>query len=203
MNMNFIQTTKKDSYDLIENYIYLHHIDKFLILPTYPQSISDTMASSFQSTTILSRSAPIYSYQSSGPRSISFDLPLHRDMMYEVNKNKSNFLNIDEIDIDYIDKLVKELQAIALPAYSASNKMVNPPMVSVRIGDEIYIKGVVLSGVTTRYDLPLIEINGKRKYANANISFTVAEVDPYDANSVIDLGSFRGLNTTLERRFFK
>ena len=37
----------------------------------------------------------------------------------------------------------------------------------------------------------------------ADISFTVTEVDPYDAQTVAKMGSFRGLDRTLEKNLYK
>ena len=78
--------------------------------------------------------------------------------------------------------------------------MVNPPMVAIRFGNEIYIKGIVNGSVSVEYSGPILPNN---KYALVNISFTVTEVDPYDAETVAVSGSFRGLNKTLERRLYK
>lgn len=190
-----------DKFDLITNYIYLYHIDKFIVLPTYPETIQDTLNSTFQQTNALARSAPIFTYSNSGPRSMQITLNLHRDLMTQINYGVSN-INLNEVDIgdDYVDTMIKQLQAIALPAYATAEKMVNPPMVALRFGNEIYIKGVVTSGITVTYGLPLL---ANDKYASVSVSFSVSEVDPYDANSVMVNGSFRGLNKTLERRLFK
>jgi hypothetical protein len=35
------------------------------------------------------------------------------------------------------------------------------------------------------------------------VSFVVKEVDPWDADTIVQYGSFRGLSTTLERRVYK
>lgn len=183
---------------LIENYMYLYHTDQFILLPTYPESISDTLSANFNQANPLARSAPIFSYSNSGPRSLRISLHLHRDMMWDLNYGVSN-LNLD-IGEDYIDTLLKQIQAIALPKYAASTKMVDPPMVAIRFGNEIYIKGVVVGGVTIDYSGPIGRDN---KYKEVNISFNVDEVDPYDASSVQIGGSFRGLSRTLERRLFK
>lgn len=186
------------SVNLIENYIYLYHIDKFVILPTYPESIQDSLSSSFNTTNIMSRTAPIFSYQYSGPRTIQVSLKLHRDMMQQINYGQSN-LNV-EIGDDYVDTMVAQLQAIALPKYSASDKMVNPPMVALRFGNQVFIKGVVIGGITTQYQLPL-QADGK--YAVVNVSFAISEIDPYDAETVINRGEIRGLARTLERNLYK
>ena len=47
---------------LTNNYIYISHMDdgyKYWRLPTEPDTITDSMASNFQATTALGRSAPI------------------------------------------------------------------------------------------------------------------------------------------------
>ena len=184
--------------ELIENYIYLYHTNQFILLPTYPEQISDSLGVNFNSTSLLARSAPIFSYSNSGPRSLRISLHLHRDMMWDLNYKVSN-LNL-EIGEDYIDTLIKQIQSIALPRYAAATKMVDPPMIAIRFGNEIYIKGVVTDGITIEYSGP---IGSDNKYKDINISFNVSEVEPYDAESVQIGGSFRGLSRTLERRLFR
>lgn len=182
------------AYNMIENYIYMYHVQQFIVLPTYPDSLTDTLQVEFSSATPMSRSAPIYSYSSSGPRQLTVKLDLHRDMMTLINRDVSNIpVTVDE---DYVDVLIKEIQAIALPVYGASEKMVDPPMIAVRFGNDIFIKGVVQGAVAVDYMLPIIEGN---RYAHVSVSFTVVEVDPYDAPQVMSSGSFRGFNSSLER----
>lgn len=181
-------------FNMIDNYIYLYHIDQFIVLPTFPESISDKLSSNFVKSTPMARSAPIYSYSDSGPRSIQFTLDLHRDMMTDINYNVSNAKVA--LGDDYVDTLIKQIQAIALPAYGRSQKMVDPPIVAVRFGNDIFIKGVVMGGVSVDYKLPLIDGN---KYASVSVSFLVEEIDPYDATTVMAGGSYRGLDTTLDR----
>lgn len=181
-------------FNMVNNYIYLYHVDQFIVIPTFPESITDTISVSFNKATPMSRSAPIYSYSDSGPRSLQINLDLHRDMMTQINYGVSN-ANV-EIGDDYVDTLIKQIQAAALPAYGASQKMVDPPMVAVRFGNDVFIKGVVVGSVSITYSLPLIEGN---KYAHVGVSFTVEEVDPYDARSVMSSGSFRGLDSSLDR----
>ena len=82
---------------------------------------------------------------------------------------------------DYVDTIIKNLQAIALPSYKNAVKLVNPPQVAVRFGNEIFIKGIVNGGVTVTYSLPILSDN---KYAIVEVQFTVTEIDPYDAETV-------------------
>lgn len=185
-------------FEFVENYIYLHHIDTLVVLPIWPETISDSMQVNFNRSSPLSRSAPIFSYASSGPRTIQFNFEFHRDMFNQMNYDNSN-LNI-EVEDDYVDSAIKVLQAAALPAYARSSKMVDPPMVTVRIGNELYIKGIVNGTVGVDYKLPLLSTN---KYATVGVNFTVSEVDPYDAETVAQIGGFRGVNVSLERNIWK
>ena len=180
----------------------MYHTQTFMILPVYPNDISDSMSANFSSSAPLLRSAPIYSYSGSGPRSVKFNFTLHRDLMNVVNENVSNIPKGSD-PIDYVDTMVKQLQAIAVPRYDSSSKMVDHPMVAVRIGDEIFVKGIVVGGISLNYMLPLMEINGQRKYSQIEVGFSVTEVDPYDATTIMQKGSFRGPSTDLERNIYK
>ena len=186
----------------LNSYVYLFHLGDggtFIALPTIPESVNDNMESTFMPTSPLSRSAPIYSYSHSGPRTVQINLKLHRDLMEEINRNYSN-TPIENADDDYIDTMIKQLQAISVPKYVASSKMVNPPMVAVKLGEQIFVKGVVNGSVAVTYQLPLLKND---KYAVVNVSFTVSESDPYDAETISQDGSFRGLSKTLERNLYR
>ncbi len=183
---------------MIDNYIYLYHVDQFIVVPTFPDTLNDTIDVSYNSSTPMSRSAPIYSYSHSGPRRLQVNLDLHRDLMTQINWGVSN-AKLATGD-DYVDTLIKLVQAAALPAYQASEKLVDPPMVAVRFGNELFIKGVVNGSVGVTYQPPILDTN---KYAHVSISFNVEEVEPFDARIVMEAGSFRGLDTTLERNFWK
>ena len=185
-------------FTMIDNYIYLYHTDTFIIIPAYPQNFTDSMGVNFNPETPLMRSAPIFSYSHSGPRGLDVNIAMHREMMQQINYGVSN-ANVD-MNNDYVDTLIRQIQAAALPTYSESSKMVDPPMVAVRFGNEIFCKGVVTGDVTVTYDLPVLQ-NGK--YAQCSLGFHITEVDPYDALTVQNVGSFRGLDTTLERRLWK
>ena len=179
----------------ITNYIYLYHTDKFIIIPEYPETITDNMGSSFNQTTALSRSAPVFTYANSGPRVVTINLELHRDMVNDLNITAGNTnlkSNVVSQTDDYVDILIKELQSIALPRYNVNNRAVIPPRVAVRFGNELFISGVVNSTITCTYGKPILS-NGK--YAKVSIGFTISEYDPYDATLVSQLGSFRGITS--------
>ena len=188
---------KQGTVELKENYIYISHLDediKFWRLPTDPDTITDTMESNFGQNTALGRTAPVFTYSKSGPRSVQIDLRFHRDMMYDVNMGWSNVtLGYNE---DYVDNLIHALQAISVPKYNLSNKAIEPPLVALRLSNEIFIKGVVTSSIGVTYSKPILA-NGK--YAQVSLSLTISEVDPYDSTTVYENGSFRGMVKTLKQ----
>ena len=177
-------------------YIYISHLDlpeeaKYWQLPGYPEEVSDQMSSTFGPSTALGRSAPVYTYSNSGPRSISINLTFHRDMFDEM---PSNYVPRD--GEDKAEGFIHAIQAIAVPKYNLSNKAIEPPLVAIRLGREVFIKGIVSGGVNVSYKKPILS---NEKYAIISISFTVTEVDPYDATTVFKNGSFRGLTATLRK----
>lgn len=185
------------------NYIYISHLDEdvqFWRLPCCPDKISDTMSSSFNPTTALGRSAPVFTYQNSGPRTVQISLKLHRDMMDEYNERLAdNFMvgkakKYDDLGQDYTDQLIKALQSIVVPKYNLDNKAVEPPLIALRLSNEVFIKGVLNGDIGIEYELP---IRSDGRYAQVALSLTVTEVDPYDASSVFTNGSFRGVVSTL------
>ena len=184
-------------FDMPDNYIYFYHLDQFIMLPLYADSVQDSMGVSFEQSTPLSRSAPIYSYRNSGPRTVQVGFDLHRDLMADINYKKSNVPVGPPLNNDYVDVLINYIQAAALPVYNATNKMVNPPIVAMRLGKDIFIKGVVNGSVGLTYKFPILS-NGK--YALVGINFQISEIDPYDAWDAVNYGSYRGLDTTLEAR---
>ena len=73
---------------MIDNYIYLYHVPNssgkqgtVIVMPSYADSVTDTMSVNYATETPLARSAPIYSFTSSGPRTVQVSFQLHRDMM--------------------------------------------------------------------------------------------------------------------------
>lgn len=198
-NYDLGYTGYKPNFKMIENYIYLHHINKFIVLPSFIDSVQDSQPIKWEFQTPLSRSAPIYSYASSGPRTVQVSFNLHRDLMQDINRGVSNIGDIKEVDIDYIDTFIKYIQASVLPDYQATSKVVNPPIVSLKLGNDIFIKGVVSSNLGITYRYPILK-NGR--FAEVQINLTISEIDPYSARDVIYTGSYRSntISTTLDRK---
>ena len=154
-----------------DNYIIFHHTGKSFIIPVDPDSVADSMNASFAQNHPLSRSAPIYSYQNSGPRNVQVSFTLHRDLCKEFNPNSE----------DAVEELVNNLEGMVLPDYNSASKVVNPPIVSLKIRDEIFITAIV-QNVGKSFNLPLLNYNGNYKYAIVNLNFSVAEIQPYSAS---------------------
>jgi hypothetical protein len=182
-------------------YLYISHLDEgyqYWMLPGYPDEVTDNMESNFSTTTALGRSAPVYTFSHSGPRTVQINLNFHRDMFEEINQfqypmDSDGYGKFADGD-DMAEKFIHALQAIAVPKYNLSNKAIEPPLVAVRLGREVFIKGVVTSGINVTYGKPILS---NEKYAIVKVGFTISEVDPYDASTVYKNGSFRGLTATL------
>lgn len=177
----------------VENYIYMYHLQQFIVLPSFVDSVQENFDIGWQQETPLGRSAPIYSFKSAGPRTVQVTFTLHRDMMYQINKNVSN-AKLDLND-DYIDTLIKDLQACVLPDYDGSSKAVNPPIIAMRLGNDIFIKGIITNNLGITWNYPVLS-NGK--YSTISISFNISEIDPYDARMARNVGSYRNVSTTLD-----
>lgn len=180
-------------------YLYISHLDEdfqFWQLPGYPDDITDNMNSLFNETSALGRSAPVYTFSHSGPRTIQLSLDFHRDMFEDINEFHKKDLSDKRFSDgdDMVENFIHAIQAIAVPKYNLSNKAIEPPLVAVRLGREIFIKGIVTSGVSVTYGKPILV---DEKYARVKISFSISEVDPYDSTTVFKNGSFRGLTATL------
>ena len=184
------------AWSLIKNYIYIKPLDSYYIIPSFPDSLSDTIGSTFSSQNALSRTAPTLAYSYSGPRQVQIMIQLHRDMFDDVNATNTSVGDI-KIDNDYVDSLIKALTSVALPKYDSTNYGIIPPSVAVRFGDDLFIEGVVQGGVTVTFEKPLLDNN---KYALVNISFQVVEVQPYDALAIAEVGSFRHISSAMRSK---
>jgi hypothetical protein len=183
-------------------YLYISHLDEghqYWMLPGYPDKVTDSMQSQFMENSALGRSAPVFTFSHSGPRTVQISLTFHRDMFEDINRHlhPEKFTSNDESQNDSDDMaeaFIHAIQAIAVPKYNLSNKAIEPPLIAIRLGKEVFIKGIVSGGVSVSYGKPILS---NEKYAVIEIGFTVSEVDPYDASTVFKNGSFRGLTATM------
>ena len=122
----------------------------------------------------MGRSEPFQVYHNSGPRSIDFSFRMHREMT-------NNIAEIEEI--------VRYIESAVYPNYSASDNGVAAVKVSVRIGNVIYITGVMTSQSTT-WDGP---IGPDHKYNIVNVSFGITEStgNPKTSQTISQIGGFR------------
>lgn len=178
--------------DLVQNYIYFHHLETGCIIPQFPESVSDSMSAKFNNTEILGRSAPIVTYSGSGPRQVSIALKLHRDMLADVNLTNVTFLGEAIDPEEAINILIRTMEAAVLPKYVDATKAINPPVISVRIGRDIYIKGVC-SRVQHEWNGPIRD----DRYLQCDISFDVQEYNAYDAKLAKTLGKYRGQDSNV------
>lgn len=185
---NLLYTDDLHNFQMIDNYIYMYHLDKYIILPEYADEVTDTSSATFPSSTPLARSAPIYSYSHSGPRTVQVKFTFHREMMKQINYGNNSY----GVNDDYVDQLIKLVQACTVPSYSMASKMVDPPIIALRMGKDIFIKGVINGSIGLTYGLPILR-NGK--YAIVSFSLTITEIDPYDANTITRIGSYRSTST--------
>ena len=102
----------------VNSYIYLYHLQKFVVLPDYPESITDSLESHFATSNALARTAPVFSYQNSGPRTIStVSLRLHRDMMETLNRDISNLKENAVNTLNGVFEVASKSQVLAINSY--------------------------------------------------------------------------------------
>lgn len=192
------------------NYIYFYHLQKCCIIPVYPETIADGMNVSFSQSQALGRTAPVYSYSQSGPRTFNITLNLHRDLMMDLDFSELGSVKDNVVPFwndDYIDTLTNYIQASAYPVYKVyknGSKAVIPPRVAIRFGDDVFLKGIINGSVSVQYGYPILTYDdGTKHYAKITLSFPLVETDPYDAEVIKQIGSFRGATAAFKEGIFR
>ena len=195
------------------NYLILHHIGYLatqdmkdynlgvkgvnnickIDLPLTPGQVSVSNTANYAQQTILSRSAPVYSYVASGPRQLNVTLKVHREMMddmdyssYSINSTDYKSLSTVKEERGSLEVLTECLELAVVPTYTDST-IVIPPKVTLKI-ENIKVTGVVRS-VQTVYELPVVD----GRYQVVSQTLSIDEIDPYDSASILRLGGYRGL----------
>lgn len=198
-----------DGASSVSAYIYIYHLGVEFNLPTLPTSFTDSMSINFNSQTILGRSAPLQTFTSAGPRSVTLSFALHRHMFTLENPQLDSFTNKKYVTLpnpstgqsqqvaatDAADLLINALTTLSLPKYLDSTKAIIPPSIFVRCGDELAIRGVPSNVQKTSEGVWL----KNNKLSTVTFQFTVTEIEPYSAQYVAANGALRSISTTLER----
>lgn len=139
-------------------------------LPCYPDEISDSTNVNWAETGIIGRSTPIYSYNSTSARNISFSFDLHREMPKNIGKNE---------DMYNIENILEVLRKCAYPNYE--NSGLKPPIVFFRFG-KFATKGIVTS-VSFTWKKPIVD----RQYQLCSVSISMYETPNsiFSANSLV------------------
>lgn len=113
-------------------------------------------------------------------------------MFKQIKYQDSKIAELAGVDDDYCDVAIRLLQSCAYPTFNNETKQINPPVVAVKLGNDVFIKGVIDGTVGVNYTSPGLR-NGK--YAMVSLTLTVKEVEPFDAGITAAFGSFRGMDS--------
>lgn len=139
-------------------------------IPAYPEEISDTRSATYTTMTdLIYQYEPWQMYQSSGPRSNTYEFHLHRDMW------SGNHLD------GKANELVRFCEAQCYPQYNGS--AVNAPTVSLYISGSNLITGV-MTEVRTNWSGPLGQ-DGFYLELKLSISITEVSQTTLDYDSVM------------------
>lgn len=148
-----------DCYAIITTYNNSQSIE----LPCYPDEISDSTSTNWAETGIIGRSSPIYAYNSTSSREISFSFDVHREMMGSTSK---------------IDNMLRALRAAAYPNYEKSGLV--PPIVTFRFG-KFKTKGI-LNSVGFTWKKPIVD--GYYQFGTVSISMKETPNKVYSASDL-------------------
>lgn len=144
-----------------------------LYMPCYPSSVQDGTSAEFSSETVLGRSQPYYIYSHTSGRSIVFTFDMHREML-------------GESGIKLLESYIRIIEAAVYPNYSGT---VAPIRTKVKVGNSIYISGVMSDEKTTWDD----RIGPDNKYDKVQVTFTVLEVsdEAFSFSDICAKGGYR------------
>lgn len=135
--------------------------DSSVSIPAYPESVKDPRSASYVTMPdVLYQYEPWYLYSSSGPREVSFEFHLHRQMWTG-----------DERD-GMANEMIRFIQASVYPNYSGSSVVTDTCSMYIK-GSE-YIRGIV-SNVDVEWSGP---IGSDGFYLEFTLSMTFVEVSP-------------------------
>lgn len=163
--------TNKNVYRITKDYIPCYITNTLtggtIEFDVEPEEITDTTTANFDPQEIRGRSSPFQGYNSSGPRTVSFELVLHQDLC------KDGLLNT-----------INHLKSLAYPGYGG---VLSPPSCIVRLGKMVHMKATV-SDVGVTWQKPYRD----QLYLVATVSLSFTEVvnTPHSASDIWKKGGF-------------
>ena len=165
-------------------------------LPVIPEQVSKSLSANWESLNIPGRAASYYSYTGTSNRTVNFSIQLHNDLLenYTWVENGVKFKSNESSGLT-MNKIISFLESCCYPIYE-SEKII-PPVVLLKIGDEIKMRGII-NNVSETSQLPFrdVIVAGRtfKKYLMKTISISFTEVPARNPNA----GSIYnyGLDTT-------
>lgn len=130
-------------------------------LPCFPESYSDSYSANITSESILGRSEPFQIYQNGGPRKVSANFKLHREMF--IGSSESGTPNLNRID-----EIIAAFQSLAYPTGDDSIL----PRVKFVIGNSCSIEGIIDGSVDVTWSET---INANSTYNMAEFTISIIE----------------------------
>lgn len=130
-----------------------------LIMPCYPQPLTDSRAAQYNQDIILGRTQPLVNYRNNDARLMPFTFKLHREMTGNLGE---------------IDNIVSTVLAGVYPVNSSGSPC---QRTTVHVGNHIHISGV-MTDAKAEYDYPIID----GKFNQIILSLTILEVTSSEAN---------------------
>lgn len=133
------------------------------VFPCFPEEVSESVSSSYNSEIPLGRQEPFYVYENSGPRTVNVSFRMHREMFPTITG---------------LDSLINLIES---GVYSSSNG-VPAKRVFLKIGGQISISGIINGQVSVTWSETLNAIPSvfggwsNAHYNIATVSFSVSEV---------------------------
>ena len=194
-----------------QSYVYIYHMGLKFNLPVLPDSINDSLPISFNQEPILARSAPQITFSNAGPRTLGITLKLHRHLFCLENADVEHYRDVNNILMarvpagdgqivsapatDVLDIFINAMLTLSLPKYTDTTKVLVPPSILIRFGEESCIRGVPSNISKTASGVWLK--NGK--LSEISLTFTITEVEPFSAQYVAKNGTLRSISTDLQR----
>lgn len=148
--------------------LYSEYYNTYVESPCYPEEVSDRRCANYTTMPdILYNYEPWQLYESSGPRSNTYEISAHRDMWSgDHSDGKAN-------------EFIRFIEAACYPIYQGA--AVYTDVITLYISGKPLIRGVV-SDVDTSWSGPILQDGW---YAHFKISFTITEVSSTPLNNFV------------------